>query len=127
MVVLVFGNPDSKLDDRVFEVIKKFQNINFEIININGDLPVSKNLIILDTVVNIKNITVFTEKDLNRLTLSPRTTAHDYDLGFQLHYLYKIGKLKKITIIGIPQTGSINYSSLQSIFKKLVAHDIHGS
>lgn len=135
MSILVFGNPDSNLDNRVFEIIKKFPKINFQIINPNDDLPVRQaglpsniyDLVILDTVATLKKVTIFTEKDLDKFILSPRSTAHDYDLGFQLRYLKKLGKLKKITIIGVPQNGPINYSSLQSIFKKFVAQDMQGS
>ena len=52
---------------------------------------------------------------------------HDFDLAFQLRYLKKLGKLGEITIVGIPQEGEIDYFRIQSILRKLVAHDMQGS
>jgi hypothetical protein len=128
MQVFVFGNIDSPLDNRVFKIIHKFKNVNFKIIDPNGDLPLTDNpIVIMDTVANIDQVSLLTENDLDKIVSSPRITAHDYDLGFQLKYLKKIGKLTNYTIIGIPQIGSINYDLLHSIFKKLVAQDMQGS
>jgi hypothetical protein len=55
------------------------------------------------------------------------SSVHDFDLGFQLLYLKKLGKLKNFLIIGIPMKGEINYLRIQSILRKLVAQDIQGS
>lgn len=127
MQILVFGNQDSELDNRVFDIVKKFPNLNFQIIDPNGDLPTDSPPVILDTVYGLDQVALLTEADLDKLIPSPRTSAHDYDLGFQLKYLRKLGKLDKVTIIGIPQTGPIDYDLIHSILRKLVAHDIHGS
>ena len=62
-----------------------------------------------------------------RIVLPPRNSVHDFDLGFQLKYLKKLGKLGKVTIIGLPQTGEIDYDSIHSILRKLVAQDMQGS
>ena len=61
------------------------------------------------------------------IVLPPRNSVHDFDLGFQLKYLKKLGKLGKVTIIGLPQSGNVDYDSIQSILRKLVAQDIQGS
>lgn len=127
MKVFVLGNADLSIDNRVFGVIKRIKNIDWQVIEINQDIPVGDNLIMMDTVSGIKKVTLFDEKIIDKLVGWGRITAHDYDLGFQLKYLQKIGKLKKVTIIGIPQAGEIDYDLIQSIFKKLVAQDIHGS
>jgi hypothetical protein len=131
--VYVFGNADSPLDDRAFEAEKKLQKdcpeIDFVEVKPNEDLPFSDNrpVMILDTVQGISEINVLTDKDLDRLAANSRTSAHDYDLGFQLKYLKKIGKVGKVTVVGIPQEGDIDYLRIQSIFKKLVAQDMQGS
>lgn len=127
MKVFVLGNEDIALDNRVFGVTKKLKNIDWQVIDINQDIPVNDDLIIVDTIDGIDRVTVFDEKVLDKLIGLGRVTAHDYDLGFQLKYLKKLGKLKKVTIIGIPQIGKIDYDLIQSIFKKLVAQDIQGS
>ena len=131
MTVYVFGNEDFDLDNRVYElenrIKKKIQGIEFMDVKPNEDIPNKKELIILDTVQGIEKVTVIREKDLDKLIFSRSVSAHDFDLGFQLKYLIKLGKLKKVKIIGIPQTGEVDYLRIQSIFKKLVAQDIQGS
>lgn len=138
MVVYVFGNPDVSYDNRVYEIANKlkmdFPSILYVEIKPNQELPASMfdgkhEPIILDTVAGIKKVETFYITDLDRFSsLTKNTTSvHDYDLGFQLKYLHKLGKLTQITIVGVPQTEKINYLRIQSIFKKLVAQDIHGS
>jgi hypothetical protein len=65
--------------------------------------------------------------EIDRLTLSPRGSVHDFDLAFQLRYLKKLGKLGKVTLIGIPQEGEVDHLLIKSIFRKLVAQDMQGS
>lgn len=127
MTIYVFGNPDEPSDNRVFELVKHFPDFNFQFIPVNGDLPTEQNLIILDTVYGVPNICLLSQNDLDKLVASPATTAHDYDLGFQLKYLTKLGKINNFQIIAIPPTGPLDYDLIHSIFKKLVAQDIHGS
>ena len=66
---------------------------------------------------------------LNRLLIPPRGSVHDFDLGFQLKYLRKLGKLGEVRIIGLPKGSSdrVDYRRIHSIFRKLVAQDIQGS
>ena len=131
MTIFVFGNQDHFEDSLALLVSKKINipDISFEIIPPNDDLPTpdSKSVTILDTVYGIDKITLITEKDLDKIIPSPRTTAHDYDLSFQLKYLLKLGKLEKINIIGLPYEGSVDYDLIHSILRKLVAQDIQGS
>jgi hypothetical protein len=130
MNVYVFGNPDANLDNRVFGVVKKVPDlVRFVWIKPNEDLPFlgNKTVVILDTVEGIEKVTEIDETSLDKLMVSRSITAHDYDLGFQLKYLVKLGKLKKFKIIGIPQKGTVNYLRVQSILRKLVAQDIQGS
>lgn len=133
MKVYVFGNADLPSDDRAFKVAAKLQdkiqNIDFVTIKPNEDLPFTgeKQIIILDTVLGIKKVEIINESDLDKLVTPPRTSVHDFDLGFQLKYLKKLGKLHQITIIGLPQQGEIDYLLIQSILRKLVAQDIQGS
>ncbi|MFC1653839.1 hypothetical protein ACFL1M_03250 [Patescibacteria group bacterium] len=133
MKVYLFGNPDHHQDNIAFKVADKlqpdFQNIIFEYIKPNQDIPFinQDHVYILDAVMGIKSPKIITQEDLDRLILPPRSSAHDYDLAFQLKYLIKLKKLKKITIIGIPLEEKLSYDSIHSIFKKLVAQDIQGS
>jgi hypothetical protein len=132
MIIYVFGNQDHPKDNLAFKISEKLsdiENVSFKSVSPNDDLPIpeNKNLYILDTVMGIDEVTLLTEKDIDKLLLSPRTTTHDYDLGFQLKYLSKIGRLKKIFIIGLPINGKVDYDLTHSILRKLVAQDIQGS
>jgi Ni,Fe-hydrogenase maturation factor len=131
--VYVFGNPDVEGDSpaiRAAEKLKKsLKSTDFIFIKPNQDLPFTgeKPVVILDTVQGIDQVTVLDEKDLDKLIISKSITAHDYDLGFQLKYLIKLKKLTGLKIVGIPQTGVIDYRRIQSILRKLVAQDMQGS
>ena len=132
MNLLVFGNEDNEVDNLAFLVAQKLTpvfGINLVFIKPNGDLPIddTKIVFILDIVLGLDEVTLITEKDLAKFTLSPRNSAHDYDLGFQLKYLTKIDKLEKIYIIGLPENKNIDYDLIHSILRKLVAQDIQGS
>lgn len=133
MKVYVFGNRDYEKDKLSFDVVDKLDlktlEVKFEEVKPNQDLPFVGNetAVMMDVVMGIDEVKLITEDDLDKLVLPPRSSAHDYDLGFQLKYLLKLGKLKKIRIIGLPMSGKVSYDSIHSILRKLVAQDIQGS
>ncbi len=133
MKVFVFGGPNFEGDAIAPYVAKrledKIEGVEFITVNPNEDLPFADedNVVILDAVQGIDEVTVIDEKNLDKLKMVRSVSVHDFDLGFQLKYLKKLGKLKKITIIGLPQKGKLNYLCIQSILRKLVAQDIQGS
>jgi len=133
MKVYVFGNQDEPLDNKALEITEKlktaFPAIHFTFVKPNEDLPFedADKVIILDTVSGITKPMLLDETDIEKLSVSSYTSVHDFDLGFQLKYLKKLGKLRRVTIVGIPLEKETDYFSIQSIFKKLVAQDIHGS
>lgn len=57
-------------------------------------------LIIIDTIKGIDTVSVF--DSLEHFQQAPALTMHDFDLLTQLAFLKKLGKLPKLTIIGIP-------------------------
>lgn len=128
MRIYVFGNQDLKSDSLAIKTAKKLEgkikNIKFVQVKPNEDLPFigEDNVVILDVVLGIKKVTKIDEKDLDKLIVGKSVTVHDFDLGFQLKYLKKLGKLKKITIIGLPQKGDVNHSQLLFLLKKLSLH-----
>jgi hypothetical protein len=133
MTVYVFGNPDQQIDNLAFTVAKHiskiYPQIKFVNVSPNADLPFAgkKSAIILDTVAGIDKVTTISDSDLDKLITQTSTSAHDYDLGFQLKYLKKLDLLPTLTIICIPQNLPLDYDLIQFTFKKLVAQDIHGS
>lgn len=103
--IYIFGNPLLKEDSLpiklVPELVKEFPEINFEIKDPNENLwPENGELFIIDTVLGIEKVMII--EDLDSIQLDTIYSAHDFDLGFNLKLLEKIGELKKVTIIGIP-------------------------
>jgi Ni,Fe-hydrogenase maturation factor len=133
MKVYVFGNEDLPEDRRAFEVAKKLEGkikeVQFVKVKPNEDVPFidEKFVVILDVIEGIKNIIEIHDDDLDKLILPPRSSVHDFDLGFQVKYLKKIGKIGKVTIIGLPMREKIDYFLIQSILRKLVAQEMQGS
>lgn len=135
MRVYVFGNENLKFDNDALEVAKgttdmiRDDGIEFVIVKPNEDLPFDngQDVVIVDVVQGLTEAKLIKSDELEKIVLPPRTTAHDFDLGLQLKYLKKLGKLGRITLIGLPMHGEIDYNRIHFIFKKLVAQDIQGS
>jgi Ni,Fe-hydrogenase maturation factor len=133
MKIYVFGNEYVAEDKRAIEVARELEgaieDISFVFVRPNEDVPFvnERQVVILDTVQGIQGVALIEGDRIDGLTLSPRGSVHDFDLAFQLRYLKKLGKLGEITIVGIPQEGEIDYFRIQSILRKLVAHDMQGS
>lgn len=104
--IYIFGNPLLNFDNTPFKVLpdlkKELPYINFITRDPNENLKPDKDgeLIIIDTIMDIKDVIAI--NDINKIKNSPRYSMHDFDLGFNLKLLEKIGKLKKITIFGVP-------------------------
>jgi hypothetical protein len=90
MTIYVFGNEDVKDDSIIIRYVRPNEDVKFD----------SKKPVILDTIDGLKEIKIF--KNTNRIINTKSTTVHDFDLGFQLKYLKKIGKINGATIIGVP-------------------------
>jgi Ni,Fe-hydrogenase maturation factor len=133
MNVYVFGNKYVAEDKGAIEVAGELEGtiegISFVFVSPNEDAPFvnERHVVILDTVQELKDVALVEGDQIDRLTLSPRGSVHDFDLTFQLRYLKKLGKLGDVTLIGIPQKGEVDYLLIKSIFRKLVAHDMQGS
>ena len=133
MRVYVFGNEDVPEDRRAIEVAVELESatedISFVFVEPNQDVPFVDQsfVVILDTVRGIQEVTLIERDEIDRLIPPPRGSVHDFDLAFQLKYLMKLGKLGRVTVVGIPQEGEVDYLRIQSILRKLVAQDMQGS
>lgn len=131
--VFVFGNEDLDIDNQALIVAEnlseKEEDVEFEIISPGDDIPLEngEDMVIMDVVDGIKDVKLIQNYEIENILFPPLNTAHDYDLGFQIKYLKKLGKIGKVTLIGLPMRGAINYSLVHSILRKLVEQDIHGS
>jgi Ni,Fe-hydrogenase maturation factor len=133
MKIYVFGDEYVAEDKRAIEVARELENtiegISFAFVDPNEDLPFvnERRVVILDTVQGIDDVALVEGDRIDGLILPPRGSVHDFDLAFQLRYLKKLNKLGEVTIICIPHEGELDYLRIQSIFRKLVAHDMQGS
>jgi len=113
--IYVFGNPLVEEDSLPLKIASKlgeiFPDIEFIVKDPNDNLePKNGELWIIDTIrVNSGQWTANSEKnkilvidDLDKIQLNKIYSAHDFDLGFNLKLLRKIGKLKKVVIFGVP-------------------------
>jgi len=81
------------------ELKKLFPEIDFVTKDPNEDWDDVGDITIIDTVVGITDVKVFNSlKDFSR---APRFSLHDFDAYTNLVMLEKLGKIKKVTIIGI--------------------------
>jgi hypothetical protein len=106
MKIFVFGNEDLKEDNLPFKILpelrKKFPQIEFEIKDPNEEWNISDlaEIIILDTAAGIKDVEIF--DSLEKFSKTPHVGMHDFDALTNLRFLQKLGKIKKVKIIGLP-------------------------
>lgn len=116
--IYIFGNSLIEFDSLPIKLVPKlkklFPEIDFVIKDPNENLkPQNGELYIIDTVMGLKKVTVIT--DLDKIQLDKIYSAHDFDLGFNLKLLQKIGELKKVVIFGVPASISEEKSLRQLV------------
>ena len=128
IVIYVLGNEVEPLDNIPIKFIpqlhKEFPNLTFQRLDPTEDLPEngSEEFILIDTVLGLSKVKMI--NDSNHLLLSPRVTLHDYDLSLSLGLAKKLGKIKKVTIIGVPSEGNqeIILNEVTQAIKKLLSN-----
>ena len=139
--IYIFGNELLDFDNLPLKLAPKlkklFPDINFIIQDPNENIKaINKELVIIDTVKGIKNVAVI--YDIEKLETEKIYSMHDFDLAFNLKLLKKIGRLGKLTILGVPPDYSekkalrelkkiIGKNHFQFTFKKCEAQDMQGS
>jgi Ni,Fe-hydrogenase maturation factor len=81
---------------------RRFPDLEFLSVDPNENFIPENDSIIIDTVVGIKQVTLFTSVD--NFVNSSKISSHDYDLGFHLKLLKKLKKIDKVMILGIPSS-----------------------
>lgn len=120
--IMVLGNSVVKEDNHALWLIPKlrklFPQVSFILHDPTEEIPENLNdeLYIIDTVTGIERVTQF--DNLDYFKTSPRLTLHDFDLPLNLGILMKLGKVKKVKIIGIPQKGD-KKTILSDVIKKI--------
>jgi Ni,Fe-hydrogenase maturation factor len=102
--IYVLGNPLVKQDSFPVNLIpllkKEFPKIEFIEFEPTEDFPKEKEFVILDTVINAKEVCVIT--DIDKIISERAVSLHDFDLGYNLKLMKKFGMIEKVTIIGVP-------------------------
>ena len=106
MTIFVFGNPDLPADSLPLQILpalkKRCPGVIFKVQDPNEEWGAPEELTVIDTVLGIDEVKVF--DDLEDFENAPRVSLHDFDAATNLRYLRKLGKIKKIKIIGLPPT-----------------------
>lgn len=110
--IYFLGNQLIDSDNKAWKIVSvlkdKLPNFSFLHFDPTEELPskiLNRKVILIDTVVGIEKVTCISS--LNHWSISPRNTVHDFDLPLNLGILQKLGKLRKLTIVGIPTNGDI--------------------
>ena len=104
MNIFVCGNPlveEDALPLRLLPELRKgFPSIDFIEFEPTEDFPHQKDLIIIDTVINAKDVVVI--EDIDSFCDPKSISLHDFDLGTNLKLAKKMKWIDKVKIIGVP-------------------------
>ena len=105
MIFYVFGNSDLVFDSVPLKILPGLRNMfpemKFVVKDPNEEWEEIENVTIIDSAQGIDKVTVF--DDLSAFSPPPNISMHDFDAYSNLRFLQKLGKLKKIKIICLPQ------------------------
>ncbi|OGI15314.1 hypothetical protein A3K63_05310 [Candidatus Micrarchaeota archaeon RBG_16_49_10] len=124
MKILVFGNPLVEEDSLPLRLLprlrKKFTKIEFREFDSSEDLhKEGRDLVILDTVKGIKKAQVI--EDIGSIILGKAYSLHDFDLGYNLKLLKKIGTIDSVKIIAVPASkdGEEVFTDLVNVIERI--------
>ena len=104
MIVYVFGNPDLPRDSLPLRLLPKLKvllpGIDFRVHDPHEEWEIEEEITIVDTVEDLRKVRVF--DDLEHFYPAPRVTVHDFDALANMRYLQKLGRVKRVEIIGVP-------------------------
>ena len=108
--IYILGNPTFEQDALPVKLLPKLQKelpqFSFQHIDPTENLPEEDHLILIDTILGLKEVRTLDENNLEKIENSPQVSMHDFDLGFQLKLMKKLSKINKVTIIGVPEQGN---------------------
>ncbi|PIN91542.1 hypothetical protein COU57_00135 [Candidatus Pacearchaeota archaeon CG10_big_fil_rev_8_21_14_0_10_32_14] len=108
--IYVLGNKGFEEDSLPLNIMDnlqvKFYDKGIEFIHVDPmefftDENDEEDLILIDTDVNTSVVRVL--EDIDMIESTPNVSLHDFDLGTTLKIMKKLGKLKSVKIICVPQ------------------------
>ncbi len=129
-VIFILGNPLEPQDRGAVNLFvylqSAFPDISFVHYDPTEELPDKSydHLILIDVILGITDVTVYTS--LSDFALSPRVSVHDYDLTMHLSILQKLGRVKKLTIIGVPEDtdNDVVKEKIAAIIRQIVSEKV---
>ncbi len=106
---------------RLIERLKQeFKDIEFKEFDPNENLEKEgRDLVIIDSVEGIDKVVLIT--DIDAIKTQKIYTMHDFDLGYSLKLLKKIGMLDSVMIFGVPMKISED-DALKQLKEKISAN-----
>ena len=102
--IYVMGNLLVEKDSLPIKILpdlkKKLSDFDFIELDPSEDFPKQKTLTIIDTVLDIKKVTLV--KEIDKIQLEKICSLHDFDLGYNLKLMKKFGMIEKVNIVGVP-------------------------
>ena len=102
--IYVMGNLLVEQDSLPIKILptlrKELPNFDFIELDPSEDFPKEKTITIIDTVLDIKKVTLV--KEIDKIQLEKICSLHDFDLGYNLKLMKKFGLIEKVTIVGVP-------------------------
>ena len=107
--IYVLGNKDFEMDSLPLRLIEDFRTrflgeiefIHVDPMEFFTDENNEEDLVLIDTDINTDKVRVL--EDIDKIQTTPNVSLHDFDLGTSLKIMKKIGKLKSVKIICVPQ------------------------
>ncbi len=100
--IYLLGNPLVDADSLPLKIAKSLQKefpaIEFAEFDPTEDLP--EEMIAIDTVIGIDKVKVI--DNIDDVINGKIYSLHDFDIGFNLKLMKKLGRMKNVKIIGIP-------------------------
>ncbi len=103
--VLIFGNILLKNDSLPLQLMddlaEKFPGIEFKDFDPNENMDEEgREINIIDTVEGIEKVMLIT--DIDTIKINRILSMHDFDLGYNLRLLKKLGYVDRVRIFGVP-------------------------
>lgn len=121
-IIYILGNLNLEVDSLPLKLIPKlkesFPEIDFVVLDPTENVPEGEHLVIIDTIINSDEVKML--KDIEKIVSSPTCSLHDFDLGMQLKIMKKLGKIKEVTIIGVPPPSKITMEKAFDGVKKIL-------
>ena len=125
MKIYVVGNILVEVDSLPIKLlpllIKTFPDIEFLEYDPTEDLrPNDKEIILIDTVINAKEVCLIT--DIDKIISERAVSLHDFDLGYNLKLMKKFGMIDNVKIIGVPP--NINETEAIEEIRKIITSSL---